>query len=182
MITVLTVDAVAGIDREKALGIGEKTFGDKANYACAPYKNTIEALVDFFDRFEAAATGTSGGNTSGGGGDDGRSGGGDDGRSVITYPLELVSGRRDVDALTTKLARAFLNKSGARFEHMAMAIGGNPHDAFEDDISTGRRVDGTLEAAIARAAGLNDPARFERIAKGAFPGSLSFRLVTGGIV
>ena len=182
MITVLTVDAVAGIDREKALGIGEKTFGDKANYACAPYKNTIEALVDFFDRFEAAATGTSGNNTSGGGGDDGRSGGGDDGRSVITYPLELVYGRRDVDALTTKLARAFLNKSGARFEHTAMAIGGNPHDAFEDDISTGRRVDGTLEEAIARAAVLNDPARFERIAKGAFPGSLSFRLVTGGIV
>ena len=173
MITVLTVDAVAGIDREKALGIGEKSFGDKANYACAPYKNTIEALVDFFDRFEAAATE----NESGSG--DGRGG---DGRGVVTYPLELVSGRRDVDALTTKLARAFLNKSGARFEHTAMVIGGNPHDAFEDDISTGRRIDGTLEEAIARAAVLNDPTTFERIAKAAFPGSLSFRLVTRGIV
>ena len=183
MITVLTVDAVAGIDREKALGIGEKSFGDKANYACAPYKNTIEALVDFFDRFEAAATENESGSGDGRGGDGrGGDGRGGDGRGVVTYPLELVSGRRDVDALTTKLARAFLNKSGARFEHTAMVIGGNPHDAFEDDISTGRRIDGTLEEAIARAAVLNDPTTFERIAKAAFPGSLSFRLVTRGIV
>ena len=155
MITILTVDAVAGIDRDKALG------DTKANYACAPFKRTVEALVDFLDHFERASRANGG------------LGGG-----MVTYPLELVSGRRDIDALTTKLARAFLNKTGARFEHVAKVIGGDPHEAFENDISTGRRIDGTLEEAIARAAVLNDRVTFERIAKAAFPGSLSFRLVT----
>lgn len=84
---------------------------------------------------------------------------------VHVCPIELVkSTRTELDDLTNMLARVLSRKLGLDYKHVAIGCGGNPHEAFETDISLGRRTTESLDDAYARARILNDERVFRNAA------------------
>lgn len=80
---------------------------------------------------------------------------------VCVCPIELVKSKRtELDDLAITLARVLTDKLGLEYHHLALGCGGDPHDAFEADISLGRRTEECLEDAFVRGRALNDERSF----------------------
>jgi hypothetical protein len=85
---------------------------------------------------------------------------------VCVCPIELVKSKRtELDDLTSTLARVLSDKLGLEYCHVAIGCGGDPHEAFEIDISLGRRTEECLEDAYARGRVLNDERAFREVAR-----------------
>ena len=139
---VLTLDAVSLDHREKMhRRVTALPYVVASSYQHATtLVETLTSAFEFFRDFSDAASG------------------------VYVYPLELAR-RTEFDDLETRLRGALIKKLGTTFAHVAVGIAGDAHDAFDSDISTGRRIDSTLADAHARAAMLRDRSTFERVAK-----------------
>lgn len=140
---VLTLDAVSLDHREKMYRrVTALPYVVASSYQYATtLVETLTSAFDFFMDFSDAAR-----------------------DKVYVYPLELAR-RTEFDDLETRLRGALIKKLGATFAHVAVGIAGDAHDAFDSDITTGRRTDSTLADAHARAAMLRDRSTFERVAK-----------------
>ena len=140
---VLTLDAVSLDHREK---LYRRVLPYATAAVCPSHTTTlVETLTSAIDFFkDLLATGAAG--------------------KMYVYPLELAR-RTEFDELETRLRGALIKKLGVTFAHVAVGIAGDAHEAFDSDITTGRRVDSTLADAHARAAMLRDRPAFERVAK-----------------
>lgn len=141
---VLTLDAVSLDHREKLYRrvLPYVSAGPSHQHATTTLVETLTIAIDFFkDLFASGASG-----------------------KMYVYPLELAR-RTEFDELETRLRGALIEKLGVTFAHVAVGIAGDAHEAFDSDISSGRRIDSTLADAHARAAMLRDRRAFERVAK-----------------
>lgn len=87
-------------------------------------------------------------------------------RGVYACPVELVKSRAtEFDDLVVSLINALSKKLELDYEHVAIGCGGDPHEAFDNDISSGHRIDECLEDAYARARVLNNENLFRSVAK-----------------
>ncbi len=85
---------------------------------------------------------------------------------VYACPVELVKARAtEFDDFTVSLINVLTRKLGLDYEHVAIGCGGDPHEAFDNDISSGHRIDECLEDAYARAKVLNNENLFRSVAK-----------------
>lgn len=85
---------------------------------------------------------------------------------VHVCPIELIKAQRtDLDDLADMLARVLARKLGLEYKHVAIGCGGNAHDAFELDITLGRRTTESIEDAFSRGRVLNDERAFRNIAR-----------------
>ncbi len=85
---------------------------------------------------------------------------------VYACPIELVKANTtEFDNFTTSLVNVLTRKLGLDYEHVAVGCGGDPHEAFDNDITTGHRVDECLEDTYARARVLNNENLFRAVAK-----------------
>ena len=90
---------------------------------------------------------------------------------VMVYPLDVARLVGEYTELERHLRHALIRKLGVRGRHVAVCICGDTHDAFDKDVSTGRRLEYTLEDIFERARVLNDPVEFSKSASDMFPGS-----------